>query len=73
MPKHLHPNPSLKQKGKQCRLFGKDFNSMSEAARHYNISHTWVRQMVKQGYNQDVPRESVRKSWREGMPNAPVT
>ena len=72
MPKHLHPNPTQKQTGKKCRLFGKDFSSMSEAARYYNISHTWVRQMVKNGYNQDVPREAVRKTWREGAPNAPV-
>lgn len=50
--------------GKSCRLFGKDFKSMMEAARHFNISHSWVREMVHKGINQETSRESVRKVWK---------
>ena len=64
MAAHNTPNPTITRQGVRCRLFGKDFISISEAARHYDISPSWVREMVAKGINQDVSRESVRKVWK---------
>lgn len=72
MATHNTPDPKINRRGTSCRVFGKDFPSMAHAARYYDISPTWVREMVSKGINEDVSRESVRKTWREGAPNAPV-
>jgi len=43
---------------------------MAHAARYYDISPTWVREMVSKGINQDVSRESVRKVWKAANDNS---
>jgi hypothetical protein len=43
---------------------------MAHAARYYDISHSWVREMVTKGINQDVSRESVRKVWKAANDNS---
>lgn len=65
MPKNRIPFTSIKKPGNHCRLFGKDFVSMSEAARHFDISLSWVREMVAKGINEDCDREDVRKHWKK--------
>lgn len=70
MVKHNTPKPTIAKKGITCRVFGKDFPSMAHAARYYDISHSWVREMVTKGINQDVSRESVRKVWKAANDNS---
>jgi len=65
MPKHHCPNPSLQQKGVSCRLFGKDFKSMADAARHFDISYTWVREIIARGDHAETDRDSIRKQWKK--------
>ena len=64
MPKHFCTNPTLQQKGVACRLFGKDFKSMADAARYFDISHSWVREIVSRGDHKETDRESIRKNWK---------
>ena len=49
--------------GIQCRLFGRDFPSVAEAARHHQISHSWARELVHAGKHQNTCRDSVRNNW----------
>lgn len=60
MPKHLHPNPKIIQKGRSCRVFGKDYISMSEAARDLNLSISWIKEMVNEGKHTETRREDVK-------------
>jgi hypothetical protein len=32
--------PTQKQKGRACRLHGKDFKSIADAARHFNVNYS---------------------------------
>lgn len=56
-PKHLpmyqrlKHEPTQKHKGRTCRLYGKDFRSIAEAARYYGISWTWAREQIDKGHN----------------------
>ena len=56
-PKHLPMyqrmkyEPTRKKVGKSCRLYGKDFRSIAEAARFYGISWTWAREQINNGRN----------------------
>lgn len=45
--------PTQKQQGVSCRLYGKDFRSIAEAARHWKISYTWARNQIINDYNRD--------------------
>lgn len=67
LPKHLRIKyePTQKQKGVGCRLFGEDFRSIAEAARHYNITYSWAHQMVTNGRHRDTPRDAIRKTWKK--------
>lgn len=69
MATHNTPDPKINRRGTSCRVFGKDFPSMAHAARYYDISPTWVREMVSKGINEDVSRESVRKVWKAANDN----
>ena len=57
---HRHPKVKIKQRQTPCRLYGEDFINMSEAARHFDLSLSWVREMVHKGINQDIPRSETR-------------
>jgi len=54
--------PTQKQKQIQCRLYGKDFINMAEAARHWGISHSWASEQIKNGWNtESFPRRARKK------------
>jgi len=61
--KHFCPDPSIDKSGVTCRLFGKDFQSMAHAARYYDISYTWVREIVARGDHENTDRDAIRKNW----------
>lgn len=65
MPKHICPNPTVNKPGVACRLFGRDFPSMAHAARYYDISHAWVREIVARGDHKETDREAIRKKWKK--------
>ena len=63
-PKHIRIKyePTQKQKQIQCRLYGKDFINMAEAARHWGISHSWASEQIKNGWNtESFPRRARKK------------
>jgi len=54
--------PTQKQKQVECRLYGKDFINIAEAARHWGISHSWAREQISKGWNtESFPRRARRK------------
>ena len=57
---HKNPNPKIKRHQNPCRLFGKDFINACDAARHFDMSHSWVAHMVRNGMNRDVPYSERR-------------
>ena len=52
-PKHLPCHIRLKyeptqmQPGKACRLHGKDFKSVADAARYFNVNYSWAAEQVR--------------------------
>lgn len=76
MVKHLHPNPKQKQRGVKCKLFGKEFDSISEAARYFNISNSWARECVYSDKHKDSLPEVIRHrhdlSLDTPHPNQPI-
>ena len=65
-PKHLpmyqrmKHEPTQKQQGVSCRLYGKDFRSIAEAARYWKISYTWAREQITQHRHRDTKPEVQR-------------
>ena len=57
---HKNPNPKIKRHQNPCRLFGKDFINACDAARHFDMSHSWVAHMVRNGMNRDIPHSERR-------------
>ena len=54
--------PTQKQKQVECRLYGKDFINMAEAARHWGISDSWAREQISKGWNtESFPRKARKK------------
>jgi len=53
--------PTQKQKQIQCRLYGKDFINMAEAARYWGISHSWASEQIKKGWNTESFPHRARK------------
>lgn len=53
MYQRMKHEPTQKQQGVSCRLYGKDFRSIAEAARYWKISYTWARQQVVNHHNRD--------------------
>tara|TARA_Y100000356_G_C11182780_1_gene247792 strand:+ start:489 stop:734 length:246 start_codon:yes stop_codon:yes gene_type:complete len=76
-PKHLHAHarvkhePTIKVKQRVCRLYGKDFNNIAEAARYWGISYSWAIEQVNAGRNKEsFPEKNIHKGnnrgkWRE--------
>ena len=53
------------QKGKPCRLFGNNFDSVAQAARHWGISYSWAREMIDKGMHQEAkPERKIHKGYR---------
>jgi hypothetical protein len=50
-----------KKLGRPCRLFGVDFISVSQAARHFNMNYKTVWKMVNEESNQDTDYHDYRK------------
>ena len=43
--------PTQQQRGRACRLHGKDFKSIADAARHFNVNYSWAAEQVNRGMN----------------------
>ena len=57
--------PTLFQVGKFCRLFGKNFYSVAQAARHWGISYSWAREMIDNGMHQEEkPKRKIHTGYR---------
>ena len=57
--------PTYFQLGKPCRLFGKDFQSVAQAARHWGISYSWAREMIDKGMHEEkMPERKIHKGYR---------
>ena len=57
--------PTVLQTGKACRLFGEDFYSVAQAARHWGISYSWAREMIDKGMHQEAkPERQIHKGHR---------
>ncbi len=52
--------PTQKQRGRACRLHGKDFKSIADAARHWKVDYSWAAEQVNRGMN----RENFPKKYR---------
>ena len=50
------------RRGRECRLFGVDFISISAAARYHKISFAWAKEMVNKGIHTECSRDSVRRN-----------
>ncbi len=54
--------PTIKKPGRSCRLYGKTFDSIAEAARCFDISYSWAVEQVNNGWNmEDFPKKARRK------------
>jgi len=55
--------PTQMQPGKACRLHGKDFKSVVDAARYFNVNYSWAAEQVRNGWNtEDFPKKK-RKNY----------
>lgn len=52
--------PTIKQRGRPCRLHGKDFKSIADAARYFNVNYSWAAEQVQKGMN----RENFPKKYK---------
>tara|TARA_X000001388_G_C2182477_1_gene104144 strand:+ start:356 stop:571 length:216 start_codon:yes stop_codon:yes gene_type:complete len=54
--------PTQKQLQRECRLYGKDFINMAEAARHWKINYSWAVEQINNGWNREnFPPKARRK------------
>lgn len=57
--------PTVFQVGRFCRLFGENFYSVAQAARHWGISYSWAKEMVDNGMHQEAkPKRKIHKGYR---------
>lgn len=56
--------PTQTQTKRICRLYGKQFRNMAEAARYWGISYAWAAEQVRNGWNQDSFPSKARKDYR---------
>ena len=54
--------PAQKQRGRACRLHGKDFKSIADAARYFNVNYSWAAEQVNRGMNRENFPKKYRKS-----------
>ena len=53
------------QKGRRCRLYGLDFDSIAQAARHWGISYSWAIEQINSNINRDsLPKRHIHKGYR---------
>lgn len=50
----------MNKTGIKCRLFGIDFISMAQAARYFDISHSYASELVQKGRHIEGPRPMTR-------------
>ena len=59
--------PTRRKRGRQCTLFGMDFESVAQAARYWNISYSWAKEQIDCGQNKyDLPRRHIHKGKYRG-------
>ena len=57
--------PTIFQVGKFCRLFGENFYSVAQAARHWGISYSWAKEMIDNGMHQEEkPKRKIHTGYR---------
>ena len=56
--------PTIIQRGRSCRLYGKDFHNMAEASRHWGISWSWVREQVDKNQNRESFPPKARREYK---------
>jgi hypothetical protein len=56
--------PTFKQKGRKCKLYGKTFLNMAEAARYWGITYAWATEQINKGWNQDSFPPKARKDYK---------
>tara|TARA_B100000424_G_scaffold63970_1_gene46871 strand:+ start:767 stop:988 length:222 start_codon:yes stop_codon:yes gene_type:complete len=68
VPSHvrIRYEPTFKQKGRQCKLYGKTFLNMAEAARYWGITYAWATEQINKGWNQDSFPSKARKNYEDG-------
>ena len=54
---------TITQRGRACRLFGQDFISVAQAARHFGISHSFAREIVNGDRHKECERDDIRRNW----------
>ena len=54
---------TITQRGRACRLFGQDFISVAQAARHFGISHSFAREIVNGDRHKECDRDDIRRNW----------
>jgi len=55
--------PTQQQKGRACRVHGKDVKSRADAARHWNVNYSWAAEQVSKGWNKEGFPQKYRKSY----------
>ncbi len=59
--------PTRRKRGRQCTLFGMDFESVAQAARYWKISYSWAKEQIDCGQNKyDLPRRHIHKGKYRG-------
>lgn len=66
LPMHIRIQytPTRIQRGRTCRLYGKDFHNMAEASRYWGISWSWVREQVDNNQNREAFPPKARREYR---------
>ena len=60
--------PSYLKRGRQCTLFGVDFESVAQAARYWKISYSWAKEQIDGGYNKhSLPKRYIHKGKPRGQ------
>ena len=60
--------PSYLKRGRQCTLFGVDFESVAQADRYWKISYSWAKEQIDGGYNKDsLPKRYIHKGKPRGQ------
>lgn len=57
--------PTQKQRGRACRLHGKDFKSIADAARHWKVDYSWAAEQVNRGMNRENFPKKYRRDYNE--------
>ena len=59
--------PGYLKRGRQCTLFGVDFESIAQAARYWQISYSWAKEQIDCGHNKhSLPKRYIHKGKYRG-------